>query len=496
VVKLSDEHDLETLRQISLLLDRENHRLITKNLQLTAELARLRGIADVEQLTFTVQHDLQQARTQIFQRPGGDATPSAPTPRRPQPGHGPREQPTLPMVEIRHELPADQRQCPACGGALTEMSGQTETSERITSVKVTYQVERHVRQKYRCACNGAVVTAPGPPQLLPGGRYAPEFAVGVAVAKYADHLPLERQVRMMARDGLRVDSQTLWDQIQALARHLEPTYEALGTRALAAPVINVDETRWPRLGSSSPSAGTVWGVHAPTVSFYRILPGKSTADGRQVLGGYRGIVVVDGFAVYEVLARDGPGFALAHCWAHTKRKYDDIAEQWPVACAEIRGLIGELYAVERLVPGPFPGDTTAQTLRQQLRQERSRPILDRIWQWATVQVGLPRSDFGKAVRYMLERWTGLTRFVDDPRIPLDNNAAERALRGPVVGRKNHYGSRSLRGTEVAAVFYTLCETARLISVDPYAYLLRAAYAAIDQPGTVTFPEDLIPTTTN
>ena len=91
-----------------------------------------------------------------------------------------------------------------------------------------------------------------------------------------------------------------------------------------------------------------------------------------------------------------------------------------MACAEIGTLTGELYAIERLVPGPFPGDVAAQTLRQQLRHERSRPILDRMWQWATVQVGLPRSDFGKAVRYMLERWTGLTRFIDDPRIPLDN----------------------------------------------------------------------------
>jgi transposase len=119
--------------------------------------------------------------------------------------------------------------------------------------------------------------------------------------------------------------------------------------------------------------------------------------------------------------------------------------------------------------GRFPATRRQQPWRQQLRPERSRPILDRIWQWATVQVGLPRSDFGKAVRYILERWAGLTRFVDDPRIPLDNNAAEQALRGPVVGRKNHYGSRSLRGTEVAAVFYTLCETARLIGVDPHAY---------------------------
>jgi transposase len=106
------------------------------------------------------------------------------------------------VVEIRHELPPDQRGCPACGGELVEMAGQAETSDRITTIKLTYQLEHHVRQKYRCACNGAVVTAPGPVQVVPGTRYAPEFGVGVAVAKYLDHLPLERQVRMMAREGL------------------------------------------------------------------------------------------------------------------------------------------------------------------------------------------------------------------------------------------------------------------------------------------------------
>jgi transposase len=92
---------------------------------------------------------------------------------------------------------------------------------------------------------------------------------------------------------------------------------------------------------------------------------------------------------------------------------------------------------------------------------------------------------------MLERWDGLTRFVNDPRVPLDNNAAERALRGPVIGRKNHYGSRSLRGTQVAALFYTLCETAKLAGVDPHTYLLRALYTTMTQPGVVTFPEDLL-----
>src|SRR5207249_5305638 len=129
--------------------------------------------------------------------------------------------------------------------------------------------------------------ARGPAQVTRGGRYAPEFEVGVAVAKYTDHLPRERQVRMMARDGLQVDSQTLWDQLNAMARHLEPTYAALGRRALQAPVINVDETRWAMMGSPRPAAGTVWGVRSPTVSFYRILPGKSADEGRKVLVDYR-----------------------------------------------------------------------------------------------------------------------------------------------------------------------------------------------------------------
>jgi transposase len=492
MIDLTQERDVDTLRQISLLLERENQRLITKTLQLTAELARLRGVPDPEQLALAELRALDQRRAQLL-APPTDAPPAAKPSRPPRPGHGPRSQPTLPVVASRHELPPDQRACPACGGALTEMTGQTEDSERITTVKLTYQVEQHRRQKYRCACNGAVVTAPGPAQVIPGGRYAPEFGIGVAVAKYADHLPLERQVRMMAREGLVVDSQTLWDQLNAIAHHLEPTYEALGRLARAAPVINVDETRWAIMGSPKPAAGTVWGVHAPGVAFYRILPGKSAAEGREVLVDYTGMVVVDGFAVYEVLARDGPGFTLAHCWAHTKRKYDEIATNWPTACAEIGELIGELYAIERLVPGPFPGDAAAHTLRQQLRTERSQPVLDRIWRWATEQVGLPRSDFGKAVRYMLERWAGLTRFVEDPRIPLDNNAAERALRGPVVGRKNHYGSRSHRGTQVAALFYTLCETAKLTGVDPHAYLLHALHAAIARPGAITYPEDLLPT---
>jgi transposase len=129
-------------------------------------------------------------------------------------------------------------------------------------------------------------------------------------------------------------------------------------------------------------------------------------------------------------------------------------------------------------------------LRARLRQERSRALVETIRQWALSQRPLPRSGLGQAVHYLLALWPGLTRFLDDARIPLDNNPVERALRGVVVGRKNHYGSRSRRGCEVAALFYTLLETAKLCGVEPKSYLLQATSAALVRPGAVTLPQSL------
>jgi transposase len=147
----------------------------------------------------------------------------------------------------------------------------------------------------------------------------------------------------------------------------------------------------------------------------------------------------------------------------------------------------DLYDVEALVPGDFPGNEQAQRLRRDLRNERSRKILEKIREKCLSQGRLPRSGLGKANRYVLNYWDGLKLFLEDPLIPLDNNPVERALRGPVIGRKNHYGSKSKRGTEVAAVLYSLCETAKLCGVNPKAYLIHAARAAIRQPGSVILP---------
>jgi transposase len=381
------------------------------------------------------------------------------------------------------------------------MPGQTEDAEEITVVERRFVLVQHRRKTYRCACNGCIDTAPGPLRLatrpdVRGRRYAPEFAVEVAVNKYVDHLPLERQARVMSREGLTIESQTLWDQIEALARVLQPTYDALRRHVLAAPVVGADETWWRLLGGPERTRWWAWSVTRDDAVTYTILESRSQDAARQVLDGYRGIVVADGYGAYDALARAGPGFALAHCWAHVRRKFVEAEPHYPGPSAEVLDLIGQLYAVERACPRADPAaseETRAEALalRARLRREQSAPIVEAIRAWAHQQRALPESSLGKAIAYMLGLWRGLTRCLDDPRIPLDNNATERGLRGMVLGRKNHYGSRSKRGTEVAALFYSLIESAKLCGVEPKAYLLQATRAALENPGTVTLPHALL-----
>ena len=320
VVNVAKENNIETVRQVAELLIRENSTLWERIEKLTTEKSQLKG-ATPEQLELELAsfRELLTARErQLFAKSSEKRPRTCPLLPEPdeaasqQTGHGPTGQKQLECIEGIHELPAEERECEHCGGNLTEMDDRSEDSEEISVVRRSFVVVRHRRRKYRCRGNGTVKTAPGPAKLIPGGRYSPEFAVEVALGKYLDHLPLERQVRIMERQGLTVTSQTLWDQIEALACHLE-------------------------------------------------------------------------------------------------------------------------------------------------------------------------------------LWAGLTRFLDDPRIPLDNNLVERAIRGPVVGRKNHYGSRSRRGTEVAALYYSLIETAKLLGVEPQAYLLEATSAAMKEPGRVSLPSDLLST---
>jgi transposase len=498
VIDLATESRAEVLRQVAQLQQQEIEKLHRRLGELSAALAKAKG----EDATAALQLELMRLREQLAasrqklfgrsseQRPPPATTKESPVegaaaPARPRRGHGPRPQPTLPIVEKMHTLDAPDRACPACGGALAEMAGQFEDSEEIDLVERSYHIVRHRRQKYRCRCGECVDTALGPPKLIPGGRYSVDFAVAVAVAKYVDHLPLTRQVRQMARAGLAVDSQTLWDQLHALERHLLPSYEALHDFVLEAPVVGADETTWRLLEKGGGKRWYAWSITCPEAVYYRIDPSRSAEAARKILREYRGIVVADGYGAYATLARErgAQAFTLAHCWAHLRRRLIEAEAAYPEA-KEGLAAIGQLYAIEAELAGA-PAEA-----HRAARQERSRPLVASFRTWLEGVPALPESALGRAIAYADGLWPGLVRFLEDPAIPLDNNATERAMRGVVIGRKNHYGSKSLRGTQVAALFYSLVESAKLAGLEPAAYLAEATRRAIANPGTVTLPRDL------
>ncbi len=487
--------DMEQLRQVAQLLEAENTRLHKRLEVLVAQLAALEGKSGSEQLQKEL-CKLQEQMAVLQQRMFGRSSEKSPHPagskeKKPQVGHGPHAQPLLPVVERRHELDEPDQVCTLCGHALEPLGDQTEDSEEISVVQRKFVLVQHKRVKYRCdCCLAGVETAPGPQKLIPGGRYSLEFAVEIALQKYCYHLPLERQVRMMWHQGLRVDSQTLWDQLSALERVLRPAYVLLHAHLLSAQVLHADETRWMLLQKGGSKQWHAWALSTEDAVYYHIDPSRGAAVPIELLKGFHGVVMADGYVSYQTLAAACPDVLLAHCMAHVRRKYVEALPAYP-QCQVALDLIKELYEVERGLPSlrGLEGAERESALKVRLdtRKKESEPRMEKLHAWAREQSVLPGSLLDKAISYMLELWPGLKRFVDDARVPIDNNLVERDLRGMVVGRKNHYGSKSLRGTQVAATFYTLVETAGRHGVDPGAYLLAAARHALQNPSSALLP---------
>jgi transposase len=214
---------------------------------------------------------------------------------------------------------------------------------------------------------------------------------------------------------------------------------------------------------------------------------------------FKGKIITDGYQGYSGLKRAGPDgeaskIDLVNCWSHARRKFVDCENDYPLECKAAIDMIRKLYRVDAQVSDPWklPEDEREEafSLLGRLRDEQSKPITVAIKEWAMKQLSLPQSTFRRAIEYLLGHWNGLTKFLDDPQIPLDTNQIERGFRGPVVGRKNHYGSKSERGTEVAAIFYSLIESAKLAGVNPQEYLFAAANAALENPGSALLPHEL------
>jgi len=398
------EQNLERLRAAFLLTERHAKSLAQEVIDLKLKVARLEGrVLSQDEL----QLSLPEAEEIVIDTPDeGDDDgelilepspgPGEDEPKRP--GHGPRPQPDLPRREELIVLPEGQEVCPICEQECTPLGEATEDAEEITVVERSYVLVVKKRAKYTCGCPNTITTAPAPKRIIPGGRYSNDFAISVAVDKYADNIPLERQVERMARHGLDVTSSVLVDQLHGLTSLLEPVWREMLIYLLDhEPVINVDETGWRLSVGKQQRRSVAWVVCSPRAVVHQLMASKSGKVAEQILGPYEGVVVADGYQVYKSLAKAKAkaGFRLANCWAHVLRKFRDEVDNDPRAKEALR-LIGRLYRIEEQA-WPFPGDAEIQEHRKELRALWSRPVVDELRSWSLQQGGLRRSSFGKAL---------------------------------------------------------------------------------------------------
>lgn len=386
--------------------------------------------------------------------------------RKPLPDHLPREDM---VVDVGGLV------CPCCGGALHAIGENV--SEMLDWVPAQLKVIRIVRPKYGCRSCQHIAQASAPERPIAGGLATPGLLAQVLVAKYCDHLPLYRQSQIFARYGIDLGRSTLAGWVGGASWWLEALHRRLSEHVFASDNLFADDTPVPVLdpGRGRTKTGRLW-VYAreqrgwsgpdPPAAVFVYAPDRKAERPEAHLAWFKGVLHVDGYAGFEKLTAKGD-IVLAACWAHTRRKFYEVAEaeNTPMAHEALRR-IAALYAVEAEVRGQSPAHRLA------TRRARSKPMVDALHAWLEAELpGLPaRSNLAEAIRYALARWEGLSRFLSDGRIELDTNPVERAIRPVALGKKNHLFAGSDGGGERWAVVCSLIETCKLNSVEPYAYL--------------------------
>lgn len=365
--------------------------------------------------------------------------------------------------------------CPDCGGALRKLG--EDASEQLDYVPGYFQVIRHVRPKLACGACQRIVQSPAPDRPIERGLPTSALLAQVITAKYADHCPLYRQEGIYRRSGVELPRAMLTSWVGETARLLDPLVAALERYVLSAAKLHADDTPVPVLapGQGRTKTGRLWayvrderpgaGPDPPAV-VYRYSPDRKGERPQSHLEPFAGILQADGYGGFTPLYTDGR-IVEAACWAHARRKYYDVyvSDRSPTALEALRR-IGLLYAIEREIRGQPPNARAA------ARGQQAAPILAELREWlvathATLSV---KSPLAGAIQYTLARWTALTRYAEDGRVEIDNNAAERAIRALVLGRRNYLFAGSDRGGETAARLYSLIGTCRLNGIDPYHYL--------------------------
>jgi transposase len=380
----------------------------------------------------------------------------------------------LPRIEIIVDI--DDKICPCCQGELHRIG--EDASERLDMVPAQFRVLVTRRPKYACrTCEDGVVQAAAPARLIEGGLPTEATVAQVLVSKYADHLPLYRQAQIYARQAINLDRSTLADWVGHAAWHLRPLQERLLTRLKASGRLFADETTAPVLdpGRGRTKTGQLWtyaaddrpwGGSDPPGVVYVYAPDRKSERPIAHLDGFKGILQVDGYAGYRKLADRGD-VRLAFCWSHVRRGFYELATPGPSPIAsETLERVAALYVVEKAIRGRSADE------RRTARQQRSRPLIEALEPWLRAKLGVisQKSKLAEAIRYALSRWEGLTRFLDDGRIELDNNTVERSMRPIALNRKNALFAGSDGGAGHWATVASLIETCKLNDVDPLGYL--------------------------
>lgn len=396
--------------------------------------------------------------------------------RKPLPAH-------LPRKRVEHDLPEAEKVCPCCQGDLHRMG--EETSEQLDIVPATVQVLQHVRFKYGCRhCDrhgeaSTIITSPMPPQPMPGSIASASTLATVLTAKYVDGTPMYRLHDALLRGEVDVARTTLSQWAIKAGLMVTPLYEAMRQVLRACPVIHGDETRVQVLkedGRSAQSQSFMWVYRtaidsAQPVVLFEYQPGRGHEHPTRFLDGYKGALMTDGYAAWRMLK----GVKHLGCMAHVRRYFDEAlkAQKNPSGRAkEALRLIAKLYQVEKLAREKPPDGISASEHAYQLRQERSRPILDELHAWLVKnqKAVMPKSLIGAAINYALGQWRYLYRYIDDGRFAIDNNLIERDIRPFATARKSWLFSNSVAGADASAVIYSLVLTCRACGVEPYAYL--------------------------
>lgn len=461
---IKTETDIEYLRSAAMILEAELTYERSVNRQLL-EIIR----ANTGELWSQQALKLAEAEQMLVEPAAAPKPEKHEKPRKAKRRSGPRPQPKLPIEDVSCTLSEDERVCGGCGGELAAVEGMADTSELIDVIEVRYVVKRVCQQTYRCCDCGDLSRAKGPARAVKGGRYSLDVGVKVAIDKYEQHVPLARQARIAQGHDLQVGRNALYGLIERMADELEPAWNAILDEIRRHEVIGLDQTGWPDLDQKKKKRWQVWCLTAPGLVGHVIRGDKTAATFDELLNTYQGTVVCDAMSSHLSASRVRAGpIKLAGCWAHVRRKFADAEPDHPRA-REALELIRALYDIE--------AKAQSDDERRTLRASESKAVLARLKAWLSTTAAPRTTSLGAAIRYALNDWGRLTVFADDPQVPLDNNATERGLRGIAIGRRVHFGSKSRRGTQVAAIFYTLIESAKAWGVDARGYLRAAVLAA-------------------